>query len=227
MNKGLINPPLEGLILREFVSPISNMERRDMSPLRRNFLLGLVATAALPPLAIGQARAQSDPFSVPPTPACGDNDEPTVAQTEGPYFTPNSPAKRDLFADSPGGERILVGGLVLDTGCKPLPDALIEIWHADENGSYDNDGYKLRGHQVSDANGAWWFETIVPGLYPGRTRHYHFKVQRPGGSILTTQLYFPDEPENQRDRIYDERLLMEVGSDSGDRVGRYNFILAV
>jgi protocatechuate 3,4-dioxygenase beta subunit len=198
-----------------------------MSPLRRNVLLGLVASAAIPPLSIGKARAQADLFNVPPTPACGDDDEPTLAQTEGPYFTPNSPAKRDLFADSPGGERMLVGGLVLDTACNPLPDALIEIWHADEAGAYDNEGFKLRGHQMSDANGVWWFETIVPGLYPGRTRHYHFKVQQRGGSILTTQLYFPDEPANQRDRIYDERLLMEVSNDTGDRVGRYNFILGV
>ena len=53
--------------------------------------------------------------------------------------------------------------------------ALVELGHADENGNYDNGGYRLRGHQLTDAEGRWWFDTIVPGLYLGRTRHLDLK----------------------------------------------------
>ena len=60
-------------------------------------------------------------------------------------------------------------------------------------GNYDNVGFRLRGHQFTDAEGRYPLQTIVPGLYPGRTRHIHVKVQAPNGPILTTQLYFPNE----------------------------------
>ena len=59
------------------------------------------------------------------------------------------------------------------------------------------------------------FETIVPGKYPGRTRHYHVKVQAPGRSILTTQLYFPGEPGNDGDRIFEFRT--PAGYPAGPR----------
>ena len=56
---------------------------------------------------------------------------------------------------------------------------------------------------------------VKPGLYPGRTRHFHVKVRPPGGEVLTTQLYFPGEPANQADGIYRSELEMTV-SDKGD-----------
>lgn len=191
---------------------------------RREFLIGFAASAALPGLFTGPAGGQPRSLIADPTPSCADDDEATIAQTEGPYFTPSSPARRDLFATSPLGRPLLVGGLVLDTNCNPVPEALVEIWHADENGVYDNEGFKGRGHVMSDARGVWWFLTIAPGIYPGRTRHYHFKVQRPGGQVLTTQLYFPGEPQNAADSIFDERLLMTI-EDHPQRAGRYDFIL--
>jgi protocatechuate 3,4-dioxygenase beta subunit len=55
------------------------------------------------------------------TPDCHDGDERTVAQTEGPYFKPNAPLRRNLAADTPRGDRITIGGLVLDTACRPVP----------------------------------------------------------------------------------------------------------
>ena len=115
------------------------------------------------------------------TPACAAAAEQTRAQTEGPYFTPNSPLKRDFAADSPRGTRIAVAGFVLDTACRPQPAALVELWHADADGRYDNDGFRLRGHQFTDAEGRYRLDTIVPGLYPGRTRHIHAKIQPAGG----------------------------------------------
>lgn len=196
-----------------------------MLPRRRDILIGFAASAAFSPLLTGAAGAQSSAFTADPTPACADDDDVTISQTEGPYFTPNSPARHDLFEDAPLGQRFSVGGLVLDTDCKPVADALVEIWHADENGDYDNEGFKCRGHVMSDARGVWWFNTVLPGVYPGRTRHFHFKVQRSGGAVLTTQLYFPGEPQNAGDGIFDERLLMKAENSSSERIGRYDFIL--
>ena len=66
--------------------------------------------------------------------------------------------------------------------------ALLDVWHADDRGGYDTAGFRLRGHQFTDGSGRFELETIVPGLYPGRTRHIHVKVQAPNGPILTTQL---------------------------------------
>jgi protocatechuate 3,4-dioxygenase beta subunit len=60
-------------------------------------------------------------------------------------------------------------------------------------------------------------------VYPGRTRHIHVKVQPAGGRILTTQLYFPDEPENQRDGIFSPELVMQM---SGRGEGAFDFVVA-
>lgn len=89
------------------------------------------------------------------------------------------------------GTPLVLTGQVLDTKCQPVGGALLDWWHADDDGNYDNDGYKLRGHQYADKQGHFRLETIVPGLYPGRTRHFHVKVKGPGKAVLTTQLYFP------------------------------------
>ncbi|WP_276119842.1 dioxygenase family protein [Pararhizobium qamdonense] len=192
-------------------------------PTRRHFLIGFAAAPiALP----GLAQASDAPAQLSLTPTCSDDDDLTQRQTEGPYFSLESPEKQDFANDAPDGERMTLAGYVLTQNCRPVSKALIELWHADEKGRYDNSGYKLRGHQFTDAEGKWWFETIVPGLYPGRTRHYHLKVQRPGGSVLTTQLYFPNEPLNERDRIFNETLLLDVSPTDDGKFGRYDFIVA-
>ena len=74
--------------------------------------------------------------------------------------------------------------------------------------NYDNEGYTFRGHQFADDEGRFTLETIVPGIYPGRTRHIHVRVQAPDQPILTTQLYFPGESGNQGDGIFDPALLV-------------------
>lgn len=158
-----------------------------------------------------------------PTPPCGDDDAATPAQTEGPYFTPNSPEKADLAADvARRGTPLVLTGAVVTTGCRPVDRALVDVWHADDGGEYDNDGYRLRGHVFTDAQGRYRFDTIVPGLYPGRTRHYHVKVQAPGGPVLTTQLYFPGEPGNADDGLYRDELLLEMDRQNG----AYTFVVA-
>lgn len=194
-----------------------------MSSTRRSLLTAFL-TLPLIEAARTRAFAQAAP-ELPLTPACDDGDEPTLEREAGPFFRPNSPLNWDLYPDAPGGERITVAGFVFDNRCRPLAGSLVEIWQADEKGDYDSVGFRLRGHQFTDTQGRWWFNTIVPALYPGRTRHFHFKVQRPGGRVLTTQLYFPGEPSNAGDRLFDEALLLDIKQTGDGRFGRFNFVV--
>lgn len=179
---------------------------------RRTFL---AAAAVGIPVVFAASRGRGgSSHTLAPTPSCDDGDEsPTVEQTEGPYFTPDSPEKNDFRSDVDAGTAMVLTGAVLSTGCQPVPRALLDLWHADAGGAYDNTGYRLRGHLFTDSVGKFRVSTIVPGLYPGRTRHFHVKVQAPAGPVLTTQLYFPDEPANSADVIYRPELEMDVRRD--------------
>src|SRR6266446_4819412 len=139
----------------------------------------------------------------------------TVAQTEGPYFKTNSPERTSLVDDTTQGTVLTITGQVLAADGTPVANALVDFWQANASGAYDNSGYNLRGHQYTDANGYYTLTTVVPGLYPGRTRHIHVKVQAPNGPVLTTQVFFPGVTQNSRDSIYDPSLLLNV-SDNGD-----------
>ncbi|RZQ65858.1 carbohydrate-binding protein [Amycolatopsis suaedae] len=161
------------------------------------------------------------------TPSCEEGDEPTPPQMEGPYFKPNSPQRTSLVGPGTPGTRLTVSGYVFGLACLPVARALLDFWQADVNGAYDNVGYNFRGHQFTDANGAFRLSTIVPGLYPGRTRHIHVKVQAPGRPILTTQLYFPNEPRNNTDPIFDARLLMNVRDAPPGKEAAFDFVLNV
>jgi protocatechuate 3,4-dioxygenase beta subunit len=160
-----------------------------------------------------------------PTPACTDGDEATPSQTEGPFFTPDSPEKASFLADVDGGTKIVVAGTVLTTACQPAAGAVLDVWHADDNGDYDNQGYRLRGHQFADDAGAYRLETIVPAAYPGRTRHIHVKVQAEGGPLLTTQLYFPYEPGNEDDDLFNAELLMDVRDGADGKEATFDFVV--
>jgi protocatechuate 3,4-dioxygenase beta subunit len=182
--------------------------------------------AAGPTTAAPPSSAAAGGGTLAPTPACDDGDDPTPAQTEGPYFTPDSPERSSLLDAGVGGQRLVVAGSVLTTDCRPVGRALLDFWQADDAGQYDNQGYRLRGHQFSDAEGGWRLETVVPGLYSGRTRHIHVKVQAPDGPVLTTQLYFPGEPDNDRDGIFQpELVLTDVRDSGGTRQGSFTFVL--
>ena len=135
----------------------------------------------------------------------------TPRQTEGPFYTPNTPKRISLVEPGSNAPRFVLLGTVLSADCKPVPNALLDFWHSDERGEYDNRGFRYRGHQFADAQGRYRLETIVPAEYPGRTRHIHVKVQAPGGRILTTQLYFPGDAGNRRDGLYRPELEMKKG----------------
>ena len=184
---------------------------------RRRFLEYALTIAGLVGLA-GRARAQA---RLEPTPACDDGDAPTPRQTEGPFYSPNSPRRATLIEPGSGGDRMVLEGRVVTRSCRPVPGALVDLWQADDAGVYDNAGFKLRGHQFTDADGRWRFETILPGRYPGRTRHFHVKVQAADRPVLTTQLYIPSDPGNRRDGLFDQRLVIDLD----DGRGHFDFVL--
>lgn len=145
--------------------------------------------------------------------------------TEGPYYTPDTPERTSFLEPDMPGARMIVSGLVLSTVCQPVARALLDFWHCDDAGVYDNTGYRLRGHFFSDEQGRYQLETIMPGLYPGRTRHFHVKVQAPNQPILTTQLFFPDEAGNARDGIYRPECLLALQDTVDGKLGTFNFVL--
>src|SRR5260370_37788085 len=180
--------------------------------------------------AIGLVLAADDGFSqqaLSPTPACHNGEVPTRPEIEGPFFKPASPLRGDLREPGMAGRPIELAGYVLTRSCRPVAGALIELWHADDQGEYDNKGFRLRGHLFTDAKGHYAFRTILPGLYPGRTRHFHVKVQAAAESpVLTTQLYFPDEPRNREDDLFRPELVMQVAPSDDALRARFDVVLA-
>lgn len=174
---------------------------------------GAIAALALPRLASGQ--------QLPLTPQCSADTQATRPQTEGPFFKPRSPLRSDLRAELKGTP-VTLTGLVLTRDCRPVANALVDLWHADADGDYDNRGFRGRGHQFTDAQGRYRFLTIRPARYTGRTPHNHVKVQAANGPVLTTQLYFPGDPGNRRDPIYRPELDMTF---TGASDARFDFVL--
>jgi protocatechuate 3,4-dioxygenase beta subunit len=187
---------------------------RKSSLLRRRFL---ASVAAAPFLIAGAERTTRAVLAA--TPSCGE--EKTPPQTAGPFFKPDTPRRTSLIDPGMVGEELLLTGRVLSTACEPIAGALLEFWHCDANGDYDNRGFRFRGHQFTDNDGVFSLRTLTPGLYPGRTRHIHVIVQAPNDRPLTTQLYFPGERLNRKDWIFDPQLLMDM---AGQR-GHFDFVL--
>ena len=120
---------------------------------------------------------------------------------QGPFYTANAPLiQNNQLADiNEIGIRIIISGQVYNLGCSEvIPDTEIDIWHANDAGSYDNTGYNLRGKIITNSQGFYVFESIKPGLYLNgtafRPSHMHFKITPPGFATLITQIYFEDDP---------------------------------
>ena len=190
---------------------------RDSVANRRRF----IATAAATPWIVATGGLMSNNVLA-ATPACGDD---TPPQTSGPFFKPDSPQRNSLIDSGMQGDRLNIAGRVLSKSCQPVSGVLIDFWHCDASGKYDNRGYRFRGHQFSDAQGGFSLETLMPGIYPGRTRHIHVIVQAPDRRPLTTQLYFPGESLNDRDWIFDPVLLMDVETAGQQRNAQFDFVL--
>jgi protocatechuate 3,4-dioxygenase beta subunit len=200
------------------------------APDGRRFAAWLILTALLAPAFPASVAAQ--PVRLPDAPACTQPARLTPKQTEGPYYKAGSPRRHNIVSGR-AGERIVLTGYVLSRSCRPIPGAVVEIWQTDARGAYDNAGFDLRGHELTDAQGRYWFETVVPGTYSGRTAHIHVKVRAPGQPVLTTQLYLPGEQRNARDNIFNPALVMNIEPAATVRgeqpmpVGRYDFVVDV
>jgi protocatechuate 3,4-dioxygenase beta subunit len=167
----------------------------------------------------------------------------TAEQTEGPYYFDVDSIRRDIREDREGAT-LRLGVRVRDAaaGCKPIADAVVDIWHCDAGGSYSGfDGAEgetyLRGAQVTNRGGIAEFATIYPGWYPGRTVHIHAKVHLDRQTALTTQFYFEDafttsvhsrEPyasdgardvTNDADGIYDPALELTLSEEGEGYLG--------
>jgi protocatechuate 3,4-dioxygenase beta subunit len=206
------------------------MPEHDTSSRRAFLATGAAAVVAL--TAAGTTTARSAPL--PLTPTCVDDDD-TPSNIEGPYFKRNSPQRTNLRTPGVTGIVLSITGFVYTMKCAPIPNALLDFWQADDRGVYDNTTFKMRGHQFSNASGAYVLETIVPKDYPGRTPHIHVKVQARGGPILTTQLFFPDNLRaygmnvaylNRRDAYLDRECEVELGPLVGNRyTAKFDFVI--
>ncbi|MDG1332532.1 MAG: hypothetical protein P8P74_09395 [Crocinitomicaceae bacterium] len=124
----------------------------------------------------------------------------------GPFYRENAPDRSDLTFDGLTGSIVQVKGRVLAEDCiSPVKDALIEIWHCDTEGDYDNDTdqYLHRGVQTTSKTGEYSFKTILPGKYLNgrlyRPAHIHFRITSPTSKELVSQIYFMGDPHITED----------------------------
>jgi protocatechuate 3,4-dioxygenase beta subunit len=196
--------------------------RHKVASIRRREFFARFAFAVTTFSLMIRGLAKDQGIRLSPTPANGKQLELTDEETSGPFFRPSSPLKTNFREPGVPGESITLTGLVLDTEGKPVPGCLLDFWHANGDGQYDLNGFRCRGHQFSDDQGRYSLATVVPGLYPGRTRHFHARFQAPGESVKSTQLYFPGEPRNAEDMLFRSDLLIQVSPDK--RRATFNFV---
>jgi catechol 1,2-dioxygenase len=156
----------------------------------------------------------------------------TEANIEGPYYREGATFRSNLVDHGIVGRELTLEGRVLSLDCRsPLAGANLDIWQADAEGRYDNDGtfdgkiMRLRGKVRVDEQGRFSVRTIVPGRYLNgrmyRPAHIHVKLAAQGHAPLTTQLYFPDDPYNKVDAFIRPSLIMDVSGSTA----HYNFVL--
>ena len=124
----------------------------------------------------------------------------------GPFYRPNAPKRSDLTYEGLAGTKIQVTGRVFKSDCiTPLPNALVEIWHCNAEGVYDNESsaFRQRGSLLTDANGEYAFRTIIPGKYLNgelyRPSHIHYRVSEKNSKELISQIYFKGDPHIEKD----------------------------
>ena len=132
--------------------------------------------------------------------------DPTTTDILGPFYRPGAPFKTELVQQGTKGELLQFGGTVFGKDGKELKDALVEIWHCNETGEYDNtsDNYVYRASAKTTANGKYHFKTILPVPYavnPELTRpaHIHMRISAAGVQDLVTQIYFKGDKHLEKD----------------------------
>jgi protocatechuate 3,4-dioxygenase beta subunit len=168
---------------------------------------------------------EPEPGDLPELPPCKGTQ--TSPNMEGPYYTSGSPQRTTLIEPGMPGVPLLILGRVFDGECNPVAGAKVDFWQADMNGVYDNAGYTLRGHAITNEDGYYEIETIEPGPYTGRPPHIHVKVFSPQGrETLTTQLYFPGSEETRDVAAAPDLLVSYAGQDeAGRELVFFNFVV--
>ncbi len=211
---------------------------------RRHFLGQTLASAAL--LGCGspsQARESTTTPSNSPSTVVTPTQLPTTTcqltepNIEGPFFRPNAPDitqpkgghRASLLRNTPSGTPLQITGRVLALDCTPVAGALIEVWHADDTGAYDHEGFRFRGRFRTGEAGLYTLATIVPGHYRVgggfRPAHVHVKVHVPGRAPLTTQLYFEGDPYNEGDPFIRPSLIMAMQPAEGGVRSSYDLVV--
>jgi len=142
----------------------------------------------------------------------------TPRQTEGPFYPDKLPLDTDndllIINDSltpATGEIAHLSGRILDGRGDPIRNAVVEIWQVDNNGVYLHSRSAKRGKRdenfqgfgrfMTSSTGEYYFRTIKPTPYPGRTPHIHVRVQKNGKKLLSTQAYVKGHAMNKRDGL--------------------------
>ena len=143
----------------------------------------------------------------------------TAGMTEGPFYPDKLPLDTDndllLINDSitPGvGQITHLSGKILSPLGRPIRNAFVEIWQCDNNGAYLHAGsgnadkrdsnFQGYGRFLTDSKGNYYFRTIKPVPYPGRTPHIHIAVSLNGHRVFTSQILIKGSPLNQKDGIW-------------------------
>lgn len=138
----------------------------------------------------------------------------------GPYYVSGTSEITNLNTQNLSGTSIIVSGTIYgDANSQtPIANAVIEVWHADDGGIYHpvGDGnvanyqpnqITLRGFVVTGTQGQYTFQSIRPGLYPGRPRHFHYRIAANGYQTLVTQIYFQNDPSTSNESIDSCRII--------------------
>ena len=140
----------------------------------------------------------------------------TPADYEGPFYpiVRQQDEDNDLihvagWTKDAQGDILHLSGKVVNTDGEPVSDAVVEIWQTDPNGLYkdkrdrspgDRDpNFQYWGKTATEKDGTFAFITLVPGRYPSRPAHIHYKVWRAGQAVLTSQIYFTNYPEEKKE----------------------------
>lgn len=214
------------------------MDPNDLLSTRRNFFRRLTIASAL--------------FTVPG--AFAEELVRTPRQTEGPFYPNHLPldTDNDLIIVNEGvtpavGDITHLSGRILDSRGEPIRNALVEIWQVDKHGAYLHTGsanhdkrdknFQGFGRFMTGSTGEYYFRTIKPVPYPGRTPHIHFAVKMKGKEKFTTQCYIKGEPGNEHDGILrsirDEKVRSAIvvdfaplkGSKIGELAARFDVVL--
>lgn len=160
---------------------------------------------------------------------------------EGPFYTDGPPEITDqiLGSESSQGTPLVISGRVLNLECSEfIPNTIVDVWHADHEGQYDNQGFNFRGFTRSNDQGFYLFKTIVPGKYLNgadfRPSHIHFKIKPPNFPLLTTQLYFEGDDKIANDAAasidsgtFDatNRIIPLTENDEGVMEGQFDIVI--